>query len=363
MRIGILTYHRAHNYGAVLQCYALKEVIKSFGHEVNVIDYRQPEIEKRYSFKSIFSKDRFHMFNIMYKIPYICLCVFRDLKRLYILHKKRIVFESFQKNHLDLSPIYNDVLGHYDTYVIGSDMLWADECMAGRFEDKYLGRFPHEKSKVVGYAISGTPKSFNKLFKQFSNEFLDNFSALSIREKILYNIVKDHTNRDVEQCIDPTLLTEKKLWEPLVEQSITEKPYLVTYYLRMPREVRNKLNEKVYEFATINNMAIVNIDVSENAEPITVEKFVTILANSSYTITDSFHGIIFSLIFNRPFNAVKLNDSHDARYVDILNTLHIQECLICYSDRLAIPEINYDEVNTRISDFRRSSLNFLKSNL
>ena len=357
MKIGILTFHRAYNYGAVLQCYALKSVLSNMGHDAYVIDYRQPAIEDVYKFKSIFSKKRFFSLNPIKYIPYIGICMIRDVKRLIERRKKQIIFEGFQREHLNLLQTDNGKIpADLDAYVIGSDMLWAEECLNGNFEPVYLGEFKrNESSKVVGYAISGTPASFIKLGNLRKFDFVENFTSISVREKSLADIANQYTSVPVSQCIDPTLLTTKDRWVELLDRKWAKKKYIVSYYLRnVPRE----LQLKVVELAKRDGYEIINIDVY-SGNPVTVEEFVSIIAYASYIITDSFHGIIFSMIFERPFHAIKLNDPHDARYVDVLYKLGLNANAVDTQFEPFIPEIDYTLIADRIVEFRKDSIEFL----
>ena len=97
MKIGILTFHRAHNYGAVLQCYALQERLKMAGYDVSVIDYRQPAIERAYKCFDVLYllKNVFHLKNLMGKIKY-----YISLIKYLILHKLFLLYYSTHLHHL-----------------------------------------------------------------------------------------------------------------------------------------------------------------------------------------------------------------------------------------------------------------------
>lgn len=362
MKIGILTFHRAHNYGAVLQCYALEETLRSLGHEVYVIDYRQPEIEAEYMFHRSISYHKLITCNLISAFRYLCSCVYNDVRSYRVIKEKVIIFDSFQQKYLNIdSRSKKSVPLDYDVYIIGSDMLWANDCMKGKFDKIYLGQFKrNNKSTVLGYAISGTPASFDLLAEQTNFQFLSNFKAISIREKVLKDIIDSHVGGNIKQCIDPTLLTTKDLWSNIVNKKWSNKKYIVTYFIRK----RNKyIVDSANQLAERHGFEIVDIDVSRYAHPITVEDFVSLIAYAQYVVTDSFHGIVFSMIFERPFQALKLNDAHDARYVDVLKRLGLSKLTITVDSVLKIPAIDYNAVNNEIKEFRQSSLNFLKNNL
>ena len=364
MKVGILTFHRAYNYGAVLQCYALKEVLKRMGHDVSVIDYRQPDIERFYRFKSCVFRIR----NVFRRSPikgviYLFLSPILDLKSFYLYRKRKKIFEQFQKDYLSLTEQCDmHILQDFDRYVIGSDMLWAYDPETNNFDSVYLGEFDHkEKSKIIGYAISGTPDSFHRLGKERNYFFLKNFVGVSVRERVLADIVNSYSKVNVECCIDPTLLANKDLWKNILNQKWINKRYLATYYLRISGVQRSLLDERIKKFAKENKLEVININ--KHFTLLSVEDFISIISCAQYIVTDSFHGVVFSLIFERPFHALKLHDSHDARYVDILNTIGAGYLAVDVDFAPVIPKMNYEVMNEQIEVFRQNSVNFLMRNI
>lgn len=351
MNTGILTYHRAYNYGAVLQCYALQEVLRGLGHEVSVIDYRQPDIERFYAYRRVKKRT--------------LLSPLRDLKRLVIHAGYKSVFESFQQRRLRLTEAYTDrIPADFDRYVIGSDMLWAYDAESKAFEPFYFGEFSRRPdSRLVGYAISGTTDSFRRLGEERRFDFCANFDALSIREKSLAEIVGACTGKEPVCCLDPTLLTTKENWADFSSPRRQGRKYLVTYFLRVRGKDLTALREKVETLAREKGLETVNIDAMGSSLPMTVEDFVSVIRGAQYVVSDSFHGIVFSLIFERPFHALRLRDAHDARYVDILHALGADDLAVDLDYVPVIPEIDYAALNGRLRQLRAGSLAFLKENL
>lgn len=364
MKIGILTFHRAHNYGAVLQCYALQETLNALGHDVDVINYIQPAIESTYrdrrsfSLRHFFEKLPFASFSYAYK------AFKQDLS--VILHgsQRKRVFNHFVDNRLHKTEpcsIHN-LPQNYDAYVIGSDMLWDDVCTGGRFDDVFLGNFPHKTdAKILGYAISGTARSFNLLGSQYSYKHLSNFSNVSLREQVFADIVLKHTGFSFPVCLDPTLLADSAIWEPLLNPKWSEKRYIVTYYIRVKEQDKEIINGKAHKFAKELGCEVVNLDAT--ADAMTVEDFVSIIRYARYMITDSFHGIIFSLLFHRCFNALVFHDSGDSRYVSLLTSLGLAKACVEKDFNPALWNINYNSIDERLSLLRAPSLMYLKSSL
>ena len=363
MKIGILTYHNAHNYGAVLQCYALKETLKSMGHEVNVIDYHNSAIDKYYV-----NNRSFNLRNIIINLLHGNFSKISSLRKKDQMQKEIVplrsgIFEGFQQRFLDLFPcIENKIPSCFDAYVIGSDMLWDDVCLGGRFDKVYWGDFEKKKSsKVVGYAISGTPKSFKKCADRFSFDFLKNFTSFSVRENKLKTIIEDTINKPVNVCLDPTLITEAHLWDGILNKNWANKKYILTYFLSLNKVMREELTQKTRILAQEKGYEVIDLDV--DTKPINVEDFVSLIKFAQYVITDSFHGTAFSLIFNKSFHVLRLNKDHDARYADVLERLGMNNLLVSPEFTPEFPIIDYESVNKLYSDMKRASLEYLNISL
>ncbi len=365
MKIGILTYHRAYNYGAALLCYALKEVLREMGHDARVIDYRQPDIERFYAFKLSFTRAKARKLSLPKAAALLLLAPLRDLKHGLIHRRMKHIFERFQRERMDLTPACTDRIPQdFDCYVIGSDMLWSYDTASDAFEPVYLGEFPHKPgARIVGYAISGTPRSFRRLGEERKFDFCANFDALSIREKSLADIVSAYTGKPVSCCIDPTLLTTKETWADFSRPKWQHRKYLVTYFLRAAGPWRKALEARLADLAQTEGLEIVDIDVSGRKAPLDVEDFISVIREARYVVTDSFHGVVFSLIFERPFHALALHDSYDDRYVDILRALGADDLAVDLAYTPSIPQIDYPALNERIRQFRSGSLEFLRQNL
>lgn len=366
MKIGILTYHRAHNYGAVLQCYAMQETLKKMGHDVSVIDYRQPDIERVYKFHRGLSVKSLLKNKASYILPALYTGVKNELYRNELRKTRRDIFQSFCRRYLNLTSkcTRKTIPSDFDAYIIGSDMLWADDCMYGHFEPVYFGDFSHHSNaKIIGYAISGTPSSFERCGKRFNFSFLKNFTSVAIREKRLADIMSKYTHKDTLVTIDPTLLTERDIWLPMLNKKWQSNKYIVTYYVRVKGADRVLMDERAKRFAQNLGYNVINIDISLTNKALKVEDFVSIIAYAQYIITDSFHAMIFSMIFHRPFNVIKYNDPHDARYLDILEKIDLSDLAITSDSDFMIPSIDYSLVDPKLHDFRSSSFEYLSTNL
>ncbi|MFA4046420.1 polysaccharide pyruvyl transferase family protein [Prevotella sp. PCHR] len=352
MKIGILTFHRAVNYGAILQCYALYTALKQLGYDVDVIDYRQPVIEENrhnLRWKHIWN-NRLHWGNI-----------YRYLKK--YPYRKRICvnFQVFGKQYLRFTPKCTGVSisKNIDLYLIGSDQVWTivhtggyDPVLWGMFD-----RFPN--SKVCGYAISSNVASIEAIDKTLLRKSISQFSILSVREQTIKDMLSEYSQKPIRVDLDPTLLLSSQSWSELTDESWGKRgDYIVTYQARHLPSKESFLYEQACVLASkIGTTNIIDLS-TYNYTP---QEFVSIIKHARYVITSSFHGTVFGLIFHQPMAVYKLNDGHDSRCIDLLKSTGMEYMLKETSWTPEPEECDYTHFDDRLSSLRESSINYLKS--
>lgn len=362
MKIGILTFHRAYNYGAVLQCYALQQYLLSMGHNVEVIDYRQPWIEECYKPFSpiVFIHHLKH--NPRNALGYIKSYFIR--KKILSVRSKH--FLSFLSEYIKLSPYpvhtINEIPNSYDAYVIGSDQLWGKECMGNKLDDVYLGNFNNSKvSRIIGYAISSDHKSIKKLYDEKRlTASLYKFSSISFRESSISHYIQELEGVSCPITIDPTLLTDEKLWEPLINDEWETQNFVAIYQVRGGRKLKSILYNKAWQMAKqFGDCSI--IDLSNMC--FSVADFLSIIKYAKFVITSSFHATVFSIIFKTPFYVIKNNDVRDCRYVDLCTVLGLDKQCIdknnCTSDKY----VDFSDIDIRLAALRQQSVSFITNSL
>ena len=356
MKIGILTFHRAHNYGAVLQCYALQEYLRSLGYDVQIIDYRQKWTEEVYKIFSIYIFLKAYP-TIRRKIRYI----YHIKDRFVPYRRAHNFFSSFRKEYLNISSRFSfSLFKSYDAVIVGSDQLWSMNCLGGSFDNIYLGFFDVKAGcKKIGYAISSVPDSIESLIsKRKLNESVNNFDFISFREKIIVDNIRKNTGRNIQQCVDPTLLSNKHIWEKLLDKKWSTKNYIVCYFVRGRGELL--LRDKVVTLANMLNCEV--IDLSSNMYSVT--DFISSIAFAKYVVTTSFHATVFSLIFKSPLASYKLNDGRDARYVDLLNKVGAADFIYNVSEAPKTHiSINWDDIERNLLFYKSDSEKFLIKSL
>ncbi len=356
MKIGILTVHRAYNYGSVLQCYALQEYLKSLGHDVWVIDYRQPWTE------AVYKAFSFYYIKKQIKHPRVIFNYIKGYNRRKKTTKQRkLIFSTFMKRFRLSEPCYwaNDIPQDFDRYIIGSDQLWSHACFGG--EDRvYLGFFSHRKnSKVIGYALSSNTNSLIIFGRDRLSHIIANFDSLSVREPFIADFIQEKLGITVPVVLDPTLLTDANLWDNLINEKWKYKNYIAIYQARNVAGNPTYLKDKAQNFA--NELECDVIDLSSMTY--SVEDFVSIIKYAKYVLTTSFHATVFSLIMKTPCYAIKLDDGFDGRYVDLLHAVGLDKEI---AERNFIPkpqEINFLIAAKNLFTLRMDSIKYLEKSL
>lgn len=345
MKIGIFTFHRAYNYGAILQCFALQEILTELGNEVFIINYKQNYIENKYK---IFD---YKVINRSITKPRVVLGYIRKYPKRLQISK---YFRNFQKNRLHLLEYNEKSLDTCNAFIIGSDQMWGIHCTGG-IDKIYFGEFPHKASSpIYGYAISTNIDSIKSIGKEKLYNYAKNFKTLSFREKNIKSRVEELTNLTCRTDVDPTLLTRKETWNSVINKKWEKENYIVLYQVRYPKN-KEILYNKAKALSQKLNCKIIDLSTYKYSP----EDFVSIIKYSRCVITSSFHAVIFSLIFERPLFAVKLNDGHDDRYVNILEDLGATDLLYDLDFLPEMKEFKYESIAHRIEKLRSESINYL----
>ncbi len=361
MKVGILTFHCAHNYGAVLQCYALQETLKSMGYEVEVIDYRPDFLLRPYV---IFSSQRFKTKRPIWWIK-------NAIKEISILWKRVWRFRAFQRfieNYLHLSKErkVQYISDKYDAYILGSDQIWNSDICNGELHPYYFANFPFPKGdrKYIAYAVSMGKLSLKDVQnKTYLSQALMNFDAVSVREYQLLNFLKPFVpTLKIEQVLDPTILADTKIWEKIAVSPRFSSKYVLLYQVREDEKtlrIAQQLSEQI-QGEVIQLTAWVRPFAGNNVYQCTSpEGFLGWIKNATCVVTTSFHGSAFSVIFNRPFYCVRLNDGADDRTESLLRMCGLEHRMINKNDNPEFSEIDYTKSICELQKQKEYSRKFL----
>lgn len=367
MKIGIFTFHRAINYGAVLQACSLKRFLETKGHQVEFVDYwpdYHNDLQKRFVIDSSSFSRKIRSFG------YSLLTCVRSQKR-------RQAFQNFLHNELGLlSRIkYRDSKSlnriEYDLLIYGSDQIWwYSQLPAFKGYDRvYWGQYVPETIPKITYAASmGKVCLPSKFFDQLKSD-LNTFSSLSVRETALQTALNDSLKIESHCVLDPVFLTSKVSWVELA--NLGKRPvkddYLF-YYNLLPNKA---IDEKVALLAKKKHLKIVRI--TGRVRPFTYQSmyhdsvspydFLAYIQHASMIVSSSFHGVALSIIMEKEFVATGFGDK-TTRVMSLLTQLNIENRLV--ADNLQIDDfkmIDYSFVGERLNELSKDSKGFLISHL
>lgn len=356
-KVGILTFHLAINYGAVLQCYALQEFLRNNGYHVKVIDYH-PDFRKRRASKISMTSG----YNIIRKI-YVFM---RNLMPSKI--GWNITFNRFVKTKLELSSRCSalSIPSSFDSYVIGSDQLW-NFTITGGPHSVFFAEFPFDKGtrKYVSYAVSMELTSVSDDDQKRMSNLLQNFDAISVREQNAVDFLENLTDKDIRKTIDPTLLVNESVWDSFSEAPSKQEKYVLLYQVRVSEHAK-KLAETIAKQLGVSVVEIASglTTPSKTAlKYVTPEQFVGWFRSAECVVTTSFHGTAFSLIFKKPFYTVNLRDGWDSRVGSLLRSLGLTDRSVIAGESPLFSKVDYSNIDKELGRLRKASSDFLLNNL
>jgi len=330
MKIGILTFHRALNYGAALQMYALSKVLSKKGHQVYIIDYRNEHIEKAY--KSF-------PFNVFLERRNVIKSFKKFTNRVFsisILQRKRKHFDDFIASYLkvDEKASYSnaDISKDYDLYIVGSDQVW-NFSITGGVDETYFLHFPKNGNAVKASYAASLEKSNHKFIAENKKRYADllsNLDLISVRENEVNDLIRPITDKKVVTVLDPTLLLSQKDYDLILEKPKAEKGYVLVYHLSANTELllsASKIaNEKGLDIIEIHARTKPFLNKGKHKQDLSPQEFLGYMKFADFIVTSSFHGTCFSIIFNRPFYVMSKSPSD--RQKNLLRSLGLDDRMI-----------------------------------
>lgn len=321
-KIGILTFHNAYNFGAVLQAYALKEYLqKNSNCTVEIVNYKNEQIEKEKSrWKSLFNN------NVIKELA-------RNLLTTPYYLKLDKVFSKFVNKYLTAdNEIKKEDLSSlkYDLYLVGSDQVW-NITLTGN-DKTFFCDFAMPESICCSYAASIGSSAFSNEELQNYKQLIDRFALISFREKELVPIFeKIASEKKICSVVDPVFLLKQDEWNTMAS-SIVRKPYVLFFCVGYNDELdqtlefaKNLANEKNMELLYLSNQDIWykhrELHHCGAASPC---EFLGYIRNASYVVTNSFHATAFSIIFHREFYS-EIGLKRNGRIKNILNLTGLQD--------------------------------------
>ena len=341
MNICIVTYYRNENPGSVLQAYALQLVLKNDGH--NIVFYRN----------TISSHTVRHL--LLRIVNSIIRCRIYNAK---LFFSKYILFS---KAHHLLNEIHKDNLSKSDIncYILGSDVIWSMEHQPLKKRLPFFG-YPFVGTKIISYAVSAA-NTTSERFTQIGliPGSLNHISSLSVRDQHTKDIVQPLTETPIALVCDPTLLLSTKDYQIFEKTAPSIGSYIVLYLFE---GLSDQMINNLQTFARQTNRKIVSLSLNDYADimlPCDPWNFITYYKHADYIITDTFHGTLFSIIFERQFLSVQCGKN---KVNDLLGRLLLTDRIFHDNDELLLSlekPIDWSVPNRILDELREQSLQFL----
>ena len=349
MKVGILTFHQANNYGAVLQCYALMSFLKDKGVDANVLDYCPDFLKKERNnvWSSIGKKIKAYL--------RFFLCWFFSKGEVEHIDG----FDFFRKNAI--SPVPMSMAEQMDAVVCGSDQIWNTK-ICGELDPVFFA-LPFHHCRKISYAASNGSVALSDEEKRQFVCSLKNFDHISVREVSLQQQLSD-LGINSEIVLDPVLLAGSQSFEEIVTPIRQKRPYVLIYELTHL--------DRTYELAHLiarqlkADLVVIGGGVKAylkcgfiNKQGLTPAQFVSYFKHAACVVTTSFHGTAFSLVYERPFYSMKMNMNKDDRILSLLSSLDLMSRSVGDLFGFVYSEVDYVEVNYKLNVLRGKSANFL----
>lgn len=358
MRIGILTYHACFNYGACLQAYALQQTIKKEFDDCKIIDYQSKKlIDINHPFCKV-PKHPKELIKNMTRLPYYSQ-----------LMERRTLFEDFINNTLDLSQrCSNDEevreeCEKYDCIVCGSDQTWNLDPSIRYETPLYYLNFP-KKQKRITYATSfGSWVNDFHTREQEVMPWIKTFDHLSMREESGVDLLRNK-GLDCEWVLDPTLLLQREEYDKIANKRMIKEPYVLLFSwngaaetVAIAKAVSEELGCKAYYIVPPPRAMFCGIERKLDVGP---KEFLSLVKHAEFVVTNSFHGTVFSTIYQKPFISA-ISNNPDTRRASLMKQLGLENHLMnpANMDLDKIYRTDFSCVSECLKPLREHSVSYL----
>lgn len=363
-RVGTISYNiycNFTNYGSVLQTWALHQSIKKYTGNVPVlIDYCPDvllDLDPLNPIKNMWDIDDESRHMCELSLP----AIRENYKKLNAFYSRRFERTPIKYTSQNFDGVIKDE--NLDGFICGSDTIFCIDEFKG-FDDGYYANYPVMKKNSVAYAASFGDAHFSIADLHTLDNRINNFKAIGIREKnIEFKYIKRRTQIPVEQVIDPTLLLDSSSYDKISAPRLENEKYLLLYSRRY-----NPAMEKYAEdIAEEHGWKIVEISLrATNAGKPNrkmfyeagVEEFLSLVKYAEFIVTNSYHGMIFSVLYKRPF-IVFSREQCDTKIGYLASLIGVSDRIAVTGDEPLKTDIDYEAVLNHINTYRQKSIQFL----
>lgn len=363
-KIMIITCHDVYNHGASLQSYALSKYLTDLNFDVKVIDYKPHYLSNKYKLFSI-DNPKWEK-SIFLSLIYLTA---KLLPRLLSLQRKK-TFDRFTAKYLPVTKeTYFNVtdlekLGNQaDIFICGSDQIWNTLFKNGEDPAFYLTFVPKNKIKIA-YAASLATEVIYKDLDQFVKKNVERLDFIGVRENSGKKILENLGVSDIHHVVDPAFLLDQIDWDKLALDVKFNDKYILIYDFEnssliqgIAEKISNQKNLKIY---AINPGKFNYTD--KHFPHVGPDMFLTLIKNAEFVLSNSYHAVVFSIIYQKDFYIVERSEAINIRMLDLVEKLEIQDRVIRNVEQVNLGnsiKLNRD----RLMDFIEYSKVFLKSSL
>lgn len=354
MKIGIITLPLENNYGGILQNFALQFYLKKMGHKPMTCRWTG------YTTLGFVKAALFSLFKGCKNFP----------QTPWENRIKRQGLEQFIKNNINYRyfrfPILFLLWFKPKIMITGSDQIWRPKYNPHLY-DTFLGFTKGYSIKRIAYAASfGVDNwEFSEKETKECKKLLKNFNAVSVREKSGILLCKQHFDCDAIHVADPTFLVDRQVYNNISKKIPIQEKNILIYLVDYSNQIRTQADI----ISNKTGLPLRIIEADNGIKPTdSIEKWLAAFRDAEYVLTDSFHGTVFSIIFNKQFICIGNEKRGLTRFCSLLNYLQLERRLIPFDQidkvsHILLSHIDYQNVNNRLQILINESKHFLNTYL
>lgn len=362
-KVGIITFHHAkHSYGAFLQAYATLRVVESLGYDAEIINYDNNFEQKEVKLKKKNIKQAFYLI-VSWLVRFFVYGGIKDPCR----SAKQLdkLYRNVSKRYKNLHSLQST---NYDILVAGSDQIW-NPMVCGGIDSAFFLNFGEAETRI-SYASSIGSYHFSIDELKIIEKYLSRFASISVREQYASDELSSICTQKINVVCDPTLLMTSEQWENEVCTELKSfkkiEPYILTYFVggniaQYWDRIKEYVNEIGLSVYNVQSHSRKNMHVNKAIHNILPGDLLAYIKNADYILTDSFHGTVFSILFQKNFVAV-INKQNPIRVKNLLERLGLANRI---DDKIkGIPkEIDYTKTCELLDEYRKESKDWLEKSL
>lgn len=381
-KIGLAIVTYTINYGTFLQAFATQTAISNLGFDTEILNINSVITDVSKARKKYFLSQAFNIAELKSYRHTISAIISKKINKKYreYITQREECFKKFSGKNFRIGEkcdLWDGLSEHckdFSAIVVGSDQLWRPANIAGNF---YTLNFVPDNINKISYATSFGLKEIRKNQTEIAKKFLSRINYLSCREESGIKIIENLIDKKAKLVCDPTLLLNQNDWNRFIKSTpIINDDYILVYLLSNNKKHREYIKKMAKEtsckiIGVLHGSGYIKGDenfVDEAPSNVGPFEFLNLIKHAKFVCTDSFHGCVFSTIFEKNFYAFKRFSDKDkmstnTRVTGLLNRLGLKDRVIEDFSSLKLDEIDYTYVSKRLEDFRNESFDFLKNAL